>query len=183
MADDERFHPMQQARIIQIKIAVIAIYLIAFSLQANAQFAISGQLLQRAEYRNGYGKLIGENQQPAFFIGQRARIHVQYAHERVTFYISAQDIRTWGSTSQVNESDNLLSVHEAYVEIPIGDSWKVKAGRQELAYDNARFLGNLDWALQARAHDFALVKYEKGAKKFHLGARYNQIKETLVNQP
>lgn len=174
---------MQQARIIQIKIAVIAIYLIAFSLQANAQFAISGQLLQRAEYRNGYGKLIGENQQPAFFIGQRARIHVQYAHERVTFYISAQDIRTWGSTSQVNESDNLLSVHEAYVEIPIGDSWKVKAGRQELAYDNARFLGNLDWALQARAHDFALVKYEKGAKKFHLGAGYNQVKETLVNQP
>lgn len=173
---------MQQKRVTQIKI-VVSICLMVFSIKAMAQFTVGGQLLQRAEYRNGYGKLIGKNQEPAFLIGQRARIHVQYEYEKVRFYISVQDIRTWGSTSQINESDNFLSVHEAYAEIPLGDNWKVKAGRQELAYDNARFLGNLDWALQARAHDFALVKYEKNAMKFHLGAGYNQVKETLVNQP
>lgn len=173
---------MQQNRVTQIKIAIYTCLMI-LPITSTAQFTVGGQLLQRAEYRSGYGKLIEENQAPAFFIGQRARIHVQYAHEWVTFYVSAQDIRTWGSTSQVNESDNLLSVHEAYAEIPLGDNWKVKAGRQELAYDNARFLGNLDWALQARAHDFALVKYEKDAMNFHLGAGYNQVKETLVNQP
>lgn len=177
------FIPMQQKSISQIKIAVIIIFLTALSLKATAQFTIGGQLLQRAEYRNGYGKLIEKNQQPAFFIGQRTRIHVQYDHERVTFFISAQDIRTWGSTSQVNESDNFLSIHEAYAEIPFGENWKAKLGRQELNYDNVRFLGNLDWVLQARAHDFALIKYEKDAMKFHLGAGYNQIKETLVNQP
>lgn len=173
---------MQQKRVTQIKI-VVSICLMVFSIKARAQFTVGGQLLQRVEYRNGYGKLIEKNQEPAFFIGQRARIHVQYEHEKVRFYISAQDIRTWGSTSQVNESDNLLSIHEAYTEIPFGKNWKTKVGRQELNYDNARFLGNLDWALQARAHDFALVKYEKNVMKFHLGAGYNQVKETLVNQP
>jgi len=141
-----------------MKFAIIIIFTTAFSLKAIAQFTIGGQLLQRAEYRNGYGKLIAENHEPAFFIGQRARIHVQYNHEKVTFFISAQDIRTWGSTSQVNESDNFLSVHEAYAEIPFGENWKAKVGRQELNYDNVRFLGNLDWALQARAHDFSIDK-------------------------
>lgn len=167
-----------------MKFAVIIVFLLAFSIKAKAQFTVGGQLLQRAEYRNGYGKLIGENQQSAFLIGQRARIHVQYVYaEKVTLYISVQDIRTWGSTPQAKESDNFLSVHEAYAEIPFGKNWKAKVGRQELNYDNVRFLGNLDWALQARAHDFALVKYEKDAMKFHLGAGYNQVKETLVNQP
>ncbi|HEU5292350.1 MAG TPA: alginate export family protein [Cyclobacteriaceae bacterium] len=174
---------MQKKSITQIKIAVIIIYITAFSFKATAQFTVGGQLLQRAEYRNGYGKLIEESQKAAFFIGQRARIHVQYDHENVKFYMSIQDIRTWGSTSQVKETDNFLSVHEAYAEIPFGENWKAKVGRQELNYDNVRFLGNLDWALQARAHDFALVKYEKDEMKFHFGAGYNQVKESLVNQP
>lgn len=55
-----------------------------------------------------------------------------------------------------------------------GEYWKIKLGRQELNYDNFRFLGNLDWALQARAHDFALAKYEKENLKLHFGGGYNQ---------
>lgn len=166
-----------------MKIKVIMIFFMVFSAMAFAQFTVGGQLLQRAEYRHGYGNLIKENQKPAFFIGQRGRIHVQYDHEKVKFYVSTQDVRTWGSTSQAKESDNLLSVHEAYAEIPFGENWKAKLGRQELNYDNVRFLGNLDWALQARAHDFALVKYEKNLMKLHIGGGYNQVKETLTNQP
>ncbi len=149
------------------------------TLPLHAQFKVDGQLIQRAEYRNGYSQLINSADHPAGFIAQRARIQASYVTDAVTIYMSIQDIRTWGNTAQVKASDNLLSVHEAYAELSLGESWKVKLGRQELNYDNFRFLGNLDWALQGRAHDFALVKYEKDEHKLHLGAGYNQNGQSL----
>ncbi|MEK6781956.1 MAG: alginate export family protein [Bacteroidota bacterium] len=160
-----------------------AIGLCAISFSTHAQFTVGGQLMLRSEYRNGYGKLIQKDQQPAFLIGQRARIQTQYEHEKVNFFVSIQDVRTWGSTPQVKSSDGYFSIHEAWGELVLGKNWKAKLGRQELNYDNVRFLGNLDWALQARAHDFALVKYEQDLMKVHFGAGYNQVNETLVNQP
>lgn len=161
----------------------VTVILILVYANTFAQFSVDGQLLLRAEYRHGYGKLIGTNQEGAFFIGQRARVQAQYKHEKIRLYISGQDVRTWGSTPQAKESDAYFSIHEAYVEIPLHEHWAVKLGRQELNYDNARFLGNLDWALQARAHDFGLLKFEKEALRLHVGGGYNQVKETLVNQP
>ncbi|MEX2514293.1 MAG: hypothetical protein WD398_15420 [Cyclobacteriaceae bacterium] len=139
-----------------------------------AQFNLDGQLIQRAEYRNGFSKLIQQGQSPAGFIAQRARLQAGYQSEPINFYMSIQDIRVWGNTPQVKLSDTFLSVHEAFAEMPIGETWKIKLGRQELNYDNFRFLGNLDWALQGRAHDFALIKHEKNNRKIHFGAGYNQ---------
>lgn len=161
----------------------MVIWLIVASPNVMAQFSVGGQLLSRVEYRNGYGVVVEEGQKPYFGIGQRTRIHFQYDHERVKLYCSVQDVRAWGSTSQANQSDDFLSVHEAFAEIFIGKFWAAKLGRQELNYDNVRFLGSLDWALQARAHDFALVKFEKEKMKLHIGAGYNQAKESLVMEP
>lgn len=144
----------------------------AFVLLMNisyAQFSIDGQIIQRGEYRHGFSSLFGENDKPAGFIGQRARIHFNYKFENLVLSVSAQDIRVWGSTPQTKISDNFLSVHEAWAEYKFSENLSIKAGRQELNYDNARFLGNLDWALQARAHDFALIKYEDGDRKLHIG--------------
>ncbi|WP_339648546.1 alginate export family protein, partial [uncultured Salegentibacter sp.] len=126
-----------------------------FTNSVYAQFNVDGQIVQRGEYRHGYGKLIEENQDAAAFIAQRARINVQYELEKFKFYVSIQDVRTWGNTPQVKANDNFLSLHEAWAETFLTDNFSVKLGRQELNYDNFRFLGNLDWALQGRAHDFA----------------------------
>lgn len=145
----------------------------------QAQFNLDGQLVQRAEYRNGYGRLIRQGADPAAFVAHRARLQASYTNDNVTFLASVQDVRTWGNTPQTKLTDDALSLHEAWLEIAVSESWKVKLGRQELNYDNARFLGNLDWALQARAHDFALVKYEKGASKLHFGGGYNQNAQQL----
>jgi hypothetical protein len=144
------------------------------------QFTWGGQLLQRSEFRNGYGKLIDTIQDPAFFIGHRARLQATYTHDKVSFFVSIQDVRTWGSTPQANASDGSLSVHEAWSEIHLDTNWTLKLGRQELNYDNARFLGNLDWAFQARSHDIALLKFEKQKTKLHLGAAYNAAQESLT---
>jgi hypothetical protein len=149
--------------------------LLALSAQLSyAQFSVDGQIIQRPEIRNGAGRLIGVDQDPAAFIAHRVRLQTRYEMEGFTFYVSIQDVRTWGNTSQTKVTDPFLSLHEAWAETSIGEYWKIKLGRQELNYDNVRFLGNLDWALQARAHDFALAKYEKESMKLHFGGGYNQ---------
>lgn len=94
-------------------------------------------------------------------------------------FMSVQDVRVWGNTPQLKSSDGLLSVHEALCEYGFSDTWSMKLGRQELNYDNVRFLGNVDWLLQARAHDFALVKFEKNNHKLHFGGSYNQNQDSL----
>ena len=159
-------------------IAILLIVL-AFNNNAVAQFEINGQLLQRGEYRNGFGKLIPNNLDPSGFISQRFRIQSNYKSKNVQLFGSIQDIRTWGNTSQTNISDGFLSLHEGWADVTIDSFWSVKVGRQELNYDNARFLGNLDWALQARSHDFTLVKYAKNNHKLHIGGGYNQDAETI----
>lgn len=159
--------------------SLILILSFSFTTNVHAQFNVDGQIVQRGEYRHGYGKLIEENQEAAAFIAQRARINVQYEMERFKFYVSVQDVRTWGNTPQVKLTDNFLSLHEAWAETFLSDNFSIKLGRQELNYDNFRFLGNLDWALQGRAHDFALLKYEKGTAKLHAGAGYNQDTQGL----
>ena len=150
-----------------------------FSGSALAQFSVDGQLVQRGEYRHGYGRLISEGEDAAVFIGQRARLNAQYKMDRFSFFVSVQDVRTWGSTPQIKATDNFLSVHEAWAETKLLENLSIKLGRQELNYDNFRFLGNLDWALQGRAHDFALLKYEKEKMKLHAGAGFNQENEKL----
>lgn len=144
-----------------------------------AQFEASGQLIQRAEYCNGYGTLIPIDTLPAVFIASRTRMHLTYKTEKVTLYSSIQDVRTFGNTSQLKTTDPFLSTHEAWGEFKVDSVWSVKIGRQELGYDNFRFLGNVDWTLQGRSHDFILVKFEKNNFKLHAGGGYNQDREKL----
>lgn len=143
------------------------------------QFTVDGQIIQRGEYRHGFGQLIPEEADPAVFVAQRARLQAGYEKDGLKLYVSVQDIRTWGNTPQVKPTDGLLSVHEAYGQVRLGQHWWLKLGRQELNYDNFRFIGNLDWALQGRAHDFALVKYEKNDLKWHFGGGFNQDGQSL----
>ncbi len=162
------------------KIITLSALAMVISTNVAAQMEWNGQLVQRAEYRHGFGKLIAKGSQPSTFISQRLRLQGTYSFKHFQLFASVQDIRTWGSTAQTKLTDGLLSVHEGWASVSLDSSWSVKLGRQELNYDNVRFLGNLDWALQARAHDFALLKYEKVNHKLHLGFGYNQLSENLA---
>ena len=143
-------------------------------------FKIDGQILQRSEIRNGYGNLRPADSDPAIFTGQRSRINAIYSGERTEFKVSGQDIRIWGSTPQMKASDNFLSIHEAWGRFNLTGDLFLKAGRQELAYDEQRFLGNVDWALQARAHDIFLLQYEGNPYSVQGGAAFNQEEARLT---
>ncbi|MCU0401736.1 MAG: alginate export family protein [Algoriphagus sp.] len=170
------------------KLSLLAVFcLIGIFPMAKAQFSFNGQYIVRGEYRNGFQRPIESDQKPAFFLAHRARIQAEYQHQDFSFFMSVQDVRTWGSTSQLNVSDGFLSVHEAWGLVNFNPKWSLKVGRQELNYDNFRFLGNVDWALQARSHDLALLRFENESSKLHFGAAFNQqiprLSETTYEQP
>jgi hypothetical protein len=141
---------------------------------AIAQFNLSAEIRPRAEYRHGFKKLYGINDDPAFFVEQRSRLNASYQSEKYKIGLVLQDIRIWGETAQINKTDGLTSVHEAWAEILFTRKFSVKAGRQELVYDDHRILGNLDWAAQARSHDALVFKFVDSTFTLHAGFAFNQ---------
>ncbi|MBV6405637.1 MAG: alginate export family protein [Flavobacteriales bacterium] len=162
---------------------LLALLLLLLPAGLPAQFSVGGQLMQRSEYRNGYGKLIARSAEPAVQIGHRARVHVRYDHAKARFHVSVQDARPWGASVQTNTVEPYFSLYEAWAELTLGPSWSVKLGRQELTYDDARFLGNVDWSLAGSSHDFALLRFERKGTKVHAGGGYNVGAESLTEQP
>lgn len=139
------------------------------------QFEINGQYMSRGEMRHGYQTLASNNLKSGAFISQRARIGALYKADKYKFSMSMQDIRTWGSTSNVAiDNKGLLSVYEANVELLFNKNWSSKIGRQAIFYDDERIFGALDWALQGRRHDAAIVKYKDSTWTVDAGFAYNQ---------
>ena len=50
----------------------------------------------------------------------------------------------------------------------------MKLGRQTISYDDQRILGEVDWAMQGRFHDAAMIQYSKNKFKLDLAFAYNQ---------
>jgi len=124
---------------------------------------------------------------PAFFTSQRTNLNFGYKWDKLIFCTQIRDVRVWGQdASTINNADgNKLFLHEAWAEVILAnitdtnsrlkiDYLAVKVGRQELVYDDARLLGNLDWLQQGRRHDAAVLKFMHKGFQVDLGAAYNQ---------
>ncbi len=158
-----------------MKKSALLTLLIAFSFVCQAQFKLSGEIRPRSEYRHGFQSLVEQDQDPAFFIEQRTRLNAEYWNDRYTIKIVLQDIRVWGSQSQlVNNAGALTAVHEAWGKLKLSESSSLKAGRQEIILDDSRIFGNVAWAQQARSHDALLFETAKDEFTLRLAAAYNQ---------
>ncbi len=144
-----------------------------------SQFTVKGELRPRTEFRHGYKTLPDTDADPALFTEQRSRFILEYDRELYQIGFSLQDVRIWGSESQLNKSDGLFSVHEAWGKINFNESVSLKAGRQELVYDDQRILGNVGWTAQGRSHDAMLFMIEGKDWDLHTGLAFNQD----VNSP
>ncbi|MBX9851213.1 MAG: alginate export family protein, partial [Cytophagaceae bacterium] len=164
----------------------IAVFLLCFDVSAQ-QFIFNGQFRTRTEYRFGQGTLTDPSVNPTFFTSQRMRLNVGYNSDRFKFYTSIQDIRVWGMDGSTisNMDGNKLFLHEGWGEIIFNDTvflkglknLSLKIGRQEIVYDEARLLGNLDWLQQGRRHDAAILKFNKGTWFADAGFAFNQNRE------
>ncbi|PWH84696.1 alginate export family protein [Brumimicrobium oceani] len=147
------------------------------SIYSNSQLELTGQYKARAEFANGYQQPLMSDQDPGFFIAQRARLGAKYTHEKFAFNLSMQDVRTWGNTSHLAIDNNgLLSIYQANVSLFLNNKWTLKVGRQPISYDNQRIFGGLDWAMQGRRHDGVILKFRDSSWSVDVGATYNQEK-------
>ncbi|TDX01007.1 alginate export family protein [Dinghuibacter silviterrae] len=167
---------------------VILFFSGALTTRAQAQLLISGQLRDRAEYRDGTGTLLPLTSTPSIFISQRARLSLDYQSTHLRFHTSVQDVRVWGQdASSIDNADGTkFQVYEAWAELVLSNrkdsAFKksftnylgIRIGRQELVYDDGRLLGNLDWLQQARHHDAAVLRWKPGAWQVDLGGAFNQ---------
>jgi len=154
---------------------VLLFLLMGISNISFGQLKLSGELRPRPEYQNGFGSLRNENDTANAFVSQRTRINIDYKVDLVKFKVVFQDVRTWGTTPQMNKTDAYLSIHEAWGEVFFTKEFSLKLGRQELTYDDHRILGTVLWAQQSRSHDIGVFKYESDFK-VHLGIAFNQFK-------
>lgn len=162
---------------ILIYTTLITAFVLLTSAELFAQFTLTGELRPRAEFRNGFKKLKDKNMDPAFFIEQRSRLYFNFKRDNIELHMALQDVRIWGATNQIYKYDPALTnFYEAWASYQFTNKWGVKLGRQALDYDNARFLGNLDWAQQGRSHDALLFTMSNAERdcKLHLGGAFNQ---------
>ncbi len=167
----------------QMKHIYILLLFIGFS-QINAQeLRIDADFRPRAEVSNGFGRLIPDGVDSGLFIQQRSRLKFGYTQEKFSAYMSVQDVSVWGDTPQISATDgnNSLSVAQAWISFDLGSNWSTKIGRQAISYDDQRIFGGLDWALQGRFHDAALVKYSKDGLSIDIGGAFNQNGVTREN--
>ena len=150
---------------------------VLFMLSASfsfAQFSLSGEFRPRTELSHGYKSLAENDQDASLFTAQRTRLNALYRNEKVVTFLSLQDVRTWGSQAQlVGNEDFATSVHQAWAEVFFSPEFSLKAGRQELVYDDHRIFGNVGWAHQARSHDLAILKYQ-GDISLHVGIAHHE---------
>lgn len=156
--------------------------------EAKAQLTVTGQLRPRTEFRDGQGTLQKKGEESALFTSQRARLNVGFTGYRFKVFMALQDVRVWGQdASSINrtttEANNGVMLHEAWTELILNDTISkfqnisLKVGRQEIAYDDQKVLGGLDWLQQARRHDAVVFKFANKGWIFDLGAAFNQNKE------
>lgn len=145
-----------------------------------AQMTLGGEIRPRTEFRHGYKSLIDTGQAGTVFTEQRTRLNFNYNAEKYKVGISLQDVRIWGSQSQLNKTDGLSSLHEAWGEYFFTKGFSAKFGRQELAYDDERILGGVSWTQQGRSHDLLLLKYTDSTFSANVGIAYNQNAETTI---
>jgi hypothetical protein len=162
----------------------------------NAQLTATGQIRERTEARGGFGTLLQDGKKGALFNSQRARLNIGYTGYRYKFYTALQDVRVWGQDAStvnrytIDANDGIL-LHEAWVDLSLVDTLStiqnlsLKIGRQEIAYDDQKVLGSLDWLQQARRHDAIVLKYANKGWTADFGVAFNQRAElssgTLFN--
>jgi hypothetical protein len=169
-----------------MKKLLLIFVLVCFGEALQAQeLLINADVRMRYEHRNGYGQPRIDSLNAASFVVQRTRLNFLYSAEKLTVKLSPQSVRVWGEAPSGAKADvNGLQMFEAWLKYSLTPKFAVKAGRQELNYDDARILGNADWNMQARSHDAVLLHTSPAPKHtVHVGAALNAAKESNFQEP
>ncbi len=150
-------------------------------------WTINAQVRPRGEFRHGLGNPVKALDEPSAFVSQRTNLNLGFRWDKMTFNMDIRDVRVWGQdAASINNADgNKTFLHQAWGEFILAttadtncklkiDNLSLKLGRQEIAYDDARLLGNLDWLQQGRRHDAAILKFLHKGYQIDAGFAFNQ---------
>ncbi len=150
----------------------------------NAQFSVDAQLRTRGELRDGFQKIAPGDAVPAILIQQRTRLSFSYETPQMKLKITPQDFRLWGDQPKMSVSgvghNPSLDLFEAFAAIKAGDMVTISVGRQVLAYDNKRLIGERNWN-QGKSYDALVLKLTPGKWNLHAGASWNTLTEASAN--
>ncbi len=160
------------------KTLLISVIMLTLPSLLFGQFTMDANLRPRTEIRKGTKDVLSvSDQKSVISTSQRTRLNLRYNSSDYIMKISLQDVRNWGSVSTLsNGANNNFDIHEAWAEINLSENFSIKGGRQEVAYDDHRIVGNVGWAQQARSHDLGIIKFN-GFLEAHLGLAYNSDNE------
>jgi hypothetical protein len=146
-------------------------------------FEFSAEIRPRFEYRHGFKTLMVDTLDAAAFISQRTRLNFDYNSDKINLFINVQNVRIWGDTPTLNNSDkNGVALQQAWVEVILNKQLALKFGRQEISYDDQRVFGNVDWAQQARSHDALVATFKPNeTNTIDMGLAISSENETLFD--
>lgn len=161
--------------------SVLLFLLVLTSINSSGQtLEVDADLRARFEYRHGFNNLFPDDADPAAFVNQRTRLNIGYKAEKLQLFIAVQDVSTWGDTRQLLAIDgnDSFSLFQAWGQLYINENWSTKVGRQVISYDDQRIFGGLDWAMQGRFHDAAIIKYHKNDVMLDIAGAFSQEEPT-----
>lgn len=158
----------------------ILLFLSMISVQLEAQLVLSGEIRPRYEFRNGYRHLPDHDTWPAHLISQRTRLNVAWKSKGVSSAIRFQDVRIWGDEAMKKDVAG-VGLYEGWVEVRVFDSLYIKAGRQELVYDNQRLFSNNNWSQKAVTHDALSMRFQRAGWHWDGAIAFNQSRDTTFS--
>ncbi|MCF8299000.1 MAG: alginate export family protein [Saprospiraceae bacterium] len=152
----------------------------SFSQIQPKSFSLAADFRSRFEYRDGYKRILSNDEEFAAFFGQRSRLILNFTSNKLLSNFSFQEAGIWGENEWL-ETARPIGIYQAWVEYIF--SYKrlsLKIGRQELEYDDGRLLSKHDWEESGATHDIAVLKYCIPEKDFciHNGMGINAARKS-----
>ena len=146
--------------------------------EGKSQFSIDAQLRTRGECNNGAIFPRVTNEPAAYFANERARLSMNYSCDNLELRLSAQHTGVWGQ-DDIKTRNGRVAMNEAWARLNLGSKFFAQVGRQQLAYDDERILGSLDWNVAGNWHDALRLGFVHNQTTVHAVLALNQSAENI----
>ncbi len=121
------------------------------------KLAFGGAIRLRPEYRHDFGTPFLDGTH--VLARTRAWVSLDTAHVRGL--VELQDARLFGTETSPTSNEKNVDLHQAFLTFGPRDAqgFTARLGRQEMAYGDARLVGNSDWGNTGRSFDAAVLRW------------------------
>ena len=135
-------------------------------------FSINASMWSRGEFRDG-ALPAANGADHALFVMSNSVVGFNYADQHLEARFSPKFFGVWGA-----KGSGGVAVEEAWFGLKHTGLF-LRLGRQRLAYDDERIIGDNDWSMAPNTHDLVKTGFESKKHKLHLLLAYNQNNENL----